>query len=463
MSGLKQLTLVLTVMLAVGAGPQAMAEPPAKIALQGATVIPVTSETLYHATILVDNGKITAVGTDVEIPYDYMVYDLAGKTVFPGTIEAHTCRGTDVCNERLPVTPFLDVYDALDPSQQFFENALRDGKTSIHVIPGNNCVIGGVGRVVKPIGLTPEEMTTQPGGFLKISITPKQGYDRMLQMAKLREAFLELDDYLEKLAEQRYEEELKEQDKKIDVGPAEARKRGQELITPADYDDKHARLVELREGRIGAFFYCGRAMDVGRAVAFAKEHGFFERTVLVIGPECFKAVTELKAAGRPVVLDGDMLYREEDPYTGEITETFVPKRIADAGLIFALSPGPSRSLTERYLTYQAARCVREGVPRDVAIKAITLYPARILGLESRLGSIEPGKEANLVVYDGDPLDLNSWVQTVFIEGILAYDRDKDVRLRELFTTDETAEEDRPAPETPESQNGKTSKSQNGGE
>jgi imidazolonepropionase-like amidohydrolase len=106
-------------------------------------------------------------------------------------------------------------------------------------------------------------------------------------------------------------------------------------------------------------------------------------------------------------------------------------------------PGSDRSLVERYLTYQCARCIREGVPRDVALKAVTLYPAQTLGLDARLGSIEPGKDGTLVVYSGDPLDLNSWVEKVFIEGILAYDRDRDVRLQELFKTDEASAEDRP--------------------
>ena len=101
-------------------------------------------------------------------------------------------------------------------------------------------------------------------------------------------------------------------------------------------------------------------MDVGRAVDFAKQHGFFEKTVLVIASECHKAILELKAAGRPIVLVDDPLHREENPYTGEITETFVPKMLADAGLTFALSPASSANLAERHLNYQAARCRSRG-------------------------------------------------------------------------------------------------------
>lgn len=434
------LTLPVFVCLCVGT---ALAAPPSKIALKGGTVITVSGETLNNATILVDSGLITTVGVKVEVPYDHIVYDTTGKVVFPGMVVAHAPFGMDQPNENLPVTPYLDVYDSIDPSQRYFEEALRDGHAALHIIHGNNCVIGALSRVVRPIGLSPEEMTIDQGRFLKISATPKGGFDRMLQMATLRETFLELDDYLEKLAEKKYEEKLKEDDKKIDVGPEEARKRGKELIKPEDYDDKHARLIELRDGPLGAFVYCGDAMDVGPAINFAKEHGFFDRTVFVIGPECYKAVAELRSAGRPVVIEGDPIYREQDPYTGKIKETFVPKVIADAGLTFALTPGTYMSLSERYLTYRAAQCVRYGVPRDVALKAITVHPAQMLGLEERLGSIQPGRIANLVVYSGDPLDFNAWVEKVFIDGIIAYDRDKDVRLKELLDTGDTAQEDRP--------------------
>ncbi len=291
-------------------------------------------------------------------------------------------------------------------------------------------------------------------------------------MASLREAFLELDDYLAKAAEKRYEEKLKEDGKDIDVGPAEARKRGRELLRPEDIDDQHRNLLRLRGGYVtetptasapssaptsapegkkpgaenqplagarpllkplGAFIYCGQAMDVGRAVQLAKDNGFLDRSVLVLGGECYKAVGELKRAGRPVVLPAELVYRETHPLTGDVKETFVPSVMHEAGLTFALVPGQDESYPERMLVYQAAQCVRAGIPREVALRSITLYPARMLGLESRLGSIEPGKDAHLVVFSGDPLDFNSVVERVFIAGIPAYDRSKDVRIQRLLT------------------------------
>ncbi len=427
--------------------PALAAPPPAKVALSGARIIPVVGPPVDGGTVLIEHGKIVAVGTDVEVPYDARVFKLDGKVVFPGMINVHTWRGLDIPNEARPVTPQLNVYDALDPSQLFFEQCLRLGITGVHVIPGDNTVIGGVGRVVRPIGMTVAEMTIAEGEFLKIATTPRRGFDRMVQLATLRETFFELDDYLTKLAEKRYEEQLEEDDKEIDVGPAEARKRGRKLIRAEDLDDQHRNLVRLRGGRVlsaaedgqrlldplGAFVYCGAAMDVAPAIKLAKDNDFFERLVLVLGTECYKALGELKAAARPVVLPAEMIHTEVDPLTGEETETFVPKRIHDAGLRFALLPGDDSSLPERMLTYQAARCVRQGIPRQAALEAITLSPAKMLGLDKRLGSIETGKEAYLVVFSGDPLDFDSVVEKVFIAGILAYEREKDVRLERLLS------------------------------
>ncbi|MCH7870530.1 MAG: amidohydrolase family protein [Planctomycetes bacterium] len=422
-----------------------------KVALVGGRIIPVVGDEISKGTILIERGKIVDFGEKLEIPFDAKVIDVSGKVVFPGMVDAHTWRGLDIPNESRPVTPQLSAYDAIDPSRLNFEDMLRNGITTVHVIQANNTVIGGVGWVVRPIGLSLSEMTVAQELALKISITPKRGFDRLRQMATLRATFLELHDYLDKLAEERYEAELEKQEKKIEVGPAEARKRGRELIRAEDIDDEHRNLLRLCGtvgdrprpplDRIGAFIYCGNAMDVAHAVKIAKDNGFFDRTVFVLGGETYKAIAELKAAARPVILPTDLVYRESDPLTGKISEVFVPSIIAKAGLLYAVGPGPDASLPERMMNYQAARLVRNGISRSDALRAITINPAKILGLDKRLGSIEKGKDANLVIFSGDPLDFNSVVEMVLIDGIPAYERDKDVRLKRLLApaSDEDSE------------------------
>ncbi len=416
------------------------AEPPAKIALTGARIIPVVGEEIDSATILIEHGKITAVGSDVRIPFDAMEIDCSGKVIMPGLIEPQSWRGLDVPNETLPVAPFLDVADAMDPSRLYFEDALRDGITTIHVIQADSTVIGGVSRAVRPIGLTPDEMAVAVNLALKLSISPRGGYDRMQQMATFRETFRELDEYIETIAEQKYEESLTKENKKVDVGPAEARERGRKLLTDADYDDKHLNLMRLKRGDLIAWINVGAAMDVAPAVKLATEQGFIGKSVFALGSDTFKAIGELKQAGRPVILPEDLYHRERDSVTGEIRETFIPSKVHEAGLMFALQPNPNSSMAERYLTYQAALCVRHGIPRQTALEAITLNAAKMMGLDDRLGSIEAGKVANLTIYSGDPLDFNSWVEQVYIDGILAYDRSDDPRLEELLRLEGVAKQ-----------------------
>lgn len=409
-----------------------IAAPPAKLALQGGRIITVTGKDIAHGTLLIENGKITAIGADVKVPYDAMVVDTTGKVLFPGVISPHTSEGLDRPNENLPVTPFLDVCDAIDPSSLSFENALRDGVLAMHIIQGNGCAIGGLSRLVHPIGRTPDEMTILPRIALKINMSPYTLLDRMSLMATLRESFQDLDDYLGNVAEQRYEAKLKEEKKKVSVTPDKARELGRALIRDRDCDDKHANLFRLTTGRLDAWIYCGAATDVAPAIELAKKNGFLDRAVFVLGNDAYRAVQELKQVKRPVVLDADLMHQERDPISGELRETFIPKMINDAGVTFALQPNTRAPLAERYLTYQAARCVRQGISRQTALQAITINPARMLGVGDQLGTLEVGKDAYVLVLSGDPLDFDSWVEKAYVRGVLAYDRDKDVRLNKLL-------------------------------
>ncbi|MCA9242504.1 MAG: amidohydrolase family protein [Phycisphaerales bacterium] len=429
------------------------AQAPERVALTEARVLPISGPPIENATVLIERGKIKEVGRDVAIPFDARVFKLKGKTIMPGMINPDDWRGLDTPNESRPVTAHLDAFDAIDPSRLFFEDELRLGITAIHTLPAGNCTIGGIGRVVRPIGLSPAEMVFGEGEFLKVSVSPRGGADRIVQLGLLRETFRELQDYQDRLAEKRYEEKLKEDEKDIDVGPEEAKKRGRDLIRAQDIDEEHRNLLRLTGGKVkvlgeegpqvfeplGAFIECAGATDVGAAVRIARDNGFIDRTVLCLGPECYKAIDEIKESGRPVVLPGNLVYEETDPLTGKRSETFVVTRFADAGVKFALSPGSNSSLPERMLTYQAARCVREGVRRDVALKAITLNAAEIIGQADRLGSIEAGKDGTVVVFSGDPLDFSSVIEMVFIEGIPVYNRATDRRIQRLISHSDTPE------------------------
>ena len=155
--------------------------------------------------------------------------------------------------------------------------------------------------------------------------------------------------------------------------------------------------------------------------------------------DCYKAVDLIKSSGRPVILDAGMVYLKIDPLTGDEEEIFVPAVFYEAGIPFALRSDAGQSFGTRYLWYQAARLVRNGIPRREALLAITVNPAKIIGLGERQGALLAGMDANILLLTGDPLDSTTWVDQVIIEGKLLYEREKDYRLKELMTGQEVSE------------------------
>ena len=404
-----------------------------KVALTGGTILTISGAPVVGGIILIENGIIQAVGGgDMAIPYDAMEVDCSGMILAPGLVDSHNPAGLDIPNENLSVAPFVDVYDAIDPSRFFFEDSLRNGVSTVHVMQGNNCVVGGVSRIVHPIGLSPDEMTRLPGIALKMSVTPKGGYDRLRQRAELREVFNEFDRWHENLAETRYDQEAEGNDELNPLPPAEAREKGKSLIREEDLDDRHRHLAYLEGGKLGAWIHCGSATDVAPALAMIEKRGWGGRAVLVLSGDAHLAADEIAAAKVPVVLDSELIHRERDAISGEIEETFIPELMRRKRIRFALQSGRSNVMPEHLLTYQAARLVRNGMSQEQALRTITLGAAEICGVADQYGSIDKGKVANIVMWTGNPLEMTSWVQKVWVEGILAYDREKDARLERLF-------------------------------
>jgi imidazolonepropionase-like amidohydrolase len=447
---LKWLFPLLMAALLVPLGADLFAAGSDKLAVKAGRIIPVEGEEIEQGIILMEGGKITAVGKDLEIPYDFWVVDASSSVAFPGMVEPFTSRSIRETNENLPVTPFLDVYDSIDPSSTAFENALRDGTTTLLISQAERTVIGAVCRAVRPIGMTVDEMTQKEDAGLLLVFSPKPGYDRMMQMATFRETFRELEVYLENLAESKYEEKCKDEDKEVEVAPAEARTLGRPLIKDEDLDFKHLNLVRLKRGELTPFLYCAKPVDVAHAASFAKEQGFLHYSVFVVGNECCKAAGLLKGTGRPVILHPDMVYRKTDPLTGDESEIFVPRAFFDAGVPFALRSDPNSNFGMRYLWYQAARLVRNGIPRDTALKSITSTTAKAIGLGDQVGALKPGLAANVLILSGDPLDNQTWVEKVIVEGRVVYEKEKDYRLKELLTGEELG------PESVEQDNGSDS-------
>jgi imidazolonepropionase-like amidohydrolase len=401
--------------------------------------------------VLIRNGKIEAVGKDVHVPSDARVIDAAGKVVAPGFIDVHSSRGTDQANENNPNVPFLSVVDAIDPSHDYFEECRRNGVTSAVIAPGNNTMFGGQAAVVKTAGTYVNEMVVKRPAGMKLSLRPTGERNRMGHVAAIRKA---LDDARDApgtrpapppaaAAEGGSEESAADA---ADTQPGQ-RRRTNAPRAPTGGDAPDAALVrealtKLLKGEMPAIVYCELAMDVPQAPKLIRDYKL--QAILVLGQDCWKAAKQVAAAKVPVVLDPTLVFWEEDPRTGEDRQVILPKVYREAGVPvmyqvtgFAAgnlfrAPNLPPTVGTNYLWYQAATAVKHGTPPDDALAALTLRPARAVGLGSTIGSLEPGKDGDLVILTGDPLKLDTWVQTTMIGGKVVYERDQDRKLKALL-------------------------------
>ena len=382
-----------------------------KLAVEAGRIITIAGKDIKNGVILIEDGTIKAVGTDVEIPWDAFVIEAKDQVVMPGFVMAHTSSGLDRANENMPEVPFISTFDSIDPISTFFEDSLRDGVVAMLILPGNNTLLGGTGTIVKPYGRTVEAMLIKRYTGLKISLQPSQNTSRMGHMQRFRRYVSDLKDYLEEYEQKKTDakEEKKPFDEEIDV--------------------TKQSMVDLLNKRLTAFVYCDRAADVPKAIEIQKTHEL--NTVLVLGTDCYKAAGLIARSKLPVVLDSQLIVWETNEKTNEEEMKVIPTIFHKAGVKFAFQTDTSQ-YGRRSLWYQAATAVRHGMKRNEALKSITLYPAQFIGVDNRLGSIETGKEATLIFLTGDPLDAQSWVDRVMIAGEIVYERAKDERLKKLL-------------------------------
>lgn len=410
-------------------------------AVRAGTLYLGNGKTMTSAVVLIEDGRITKIGSDLEIPMNATVVDASKKFVMPAWVLAHTNGGMDRPNENMPITPFLQVLDSLDPANRAFDSARRFGVGTLHVLPGNATVVAGRGMIVKPFGKTPEEMALRERAAMKASLQPKSG-SRSAQLAQLRRAF---DDAIQ--ARETHEQAKKDFDEEKKNGATTKEKFEGEI------DELKQPLLDVLDRKVRLYLYVPAATDVPSALRFVQDYK--TDTVFVLGTTCYKAVDLLKQAaklGVQFVLDDDLEYLEKDPITEEETLVCPPKILHDNGIPFAISVaspsarsrfggGAAPSPTQQIPSWQVATCVRHGLSERVAIASLTLAPARILRLEKQVGMIAEGMDANLQILAAAPLEPESQVDQLMIEGRVVYDRSKDPRYAELTGETKSASED----------------------
>lgn len=388
-------------------------------AIVGARVIPVVGEPVDGGTVLFSAGTITAVGgPDLAVPGGAEVVQAAGKWVLPGFIDAHVhlgvheegegWAGRDTNESTRPVTADVRAIDAVNPDEQGFRDAISGGVLAVNVNPGSGNPVGGQTVAIKCWGRMVDEMVLRQPSGLKSALgeNPKRNYGerretpstRMGTAAVIRGSFVSAANYLARRAAA--------QDR-----PAAERK-------PADRDLGLEALGRVLRREIPWRQHCHRADDIATAIRMADEFGY--QLVIDHGTEAHLLADVIAAHDVPVIIGP--LFTSRSKVELRARSLANPGRLAAAGVTIAITTDHP-VVPIHFLIHQASLAVKEGLDRAVALEAITINPARILGVDDRIGSLEPGKDADLVIWSGDPLDVNSRAERAYSGGreIYSYD------------------------------------------
>lgn len=411
-----------------------------QVAIKASLILPVAGPAIDDGVVLIQNGRIQKIGkaADIEIPWAAKVIDATGKVVMPTWVVAHSQGGQRGFNENMQNVPWLTVADAIDPASIYFEDCLRNGVGTVHVQPGNMTLLGGQGMVVRPFGRTVEDMAVAANTGVKMSLAA-QGGGRLQQIRKLRAAIADIREYIAD-----YDRRKAEFDKEKAAGAIPADKTWTEEIERTKKPG-----VDLVQKKTKGWLYVPSFAEMDEAMRWTQELDL----VCVLGSNIDEAIGMLQKLAKPVVLDENLEYYETDEETQKEKKFCTAKLLADAGVPFALTLGMSGPTS--YPWWQLGTCVRNGVDRNKAIEALTMVPAKLLGLDGQIGSLAEGKLANVQILSGDPLQATSWVETVVLEGAVVYERQKDPRLQYLFEVEaakakKAAGPDKAEPKPPES-------------
>ncbi|GIX34648.1 MAG: imidazolonepropionase [Lysobacteraceae bacterium] len=404
------LALLPTALPALGQNVHTHPLPPPEgpVVLVNARIHPVSRGVIEDGRLRMEDGRIVAVGGEEVSLAGAKVIDLGGLSVYPGLIAANSVlglveieavRATVDQTEVAAVAPEVRAEIAFNPDSELIPVTRANGVLSVLVRPqpGEGSLITGRSALMALDGWTWEDMRIAGPVALHLAwpseFVPEGLPDTM------REEWLKA---------------VRERRRRLDLSFAEARAYAK-APPPALPDLRWEAMRGLFDGSLPLFIHADDASAIEQALAFAREQQV--RAVLVGGAEAWKVAATLRQDGVPVILGGTHVLplRRHDPVDAVFANAL---RLHEAGVRFAIaSPGDAfSSSNERNLPYQAASAVAHGLPHEEGLRAITLYPAQILGVDDRLGSLDPGKDATLFVADGDPLEVSTRVLRAFVRG-----------------------------------------------
>jgi imidazolonepropionase-like amidohydrolase len=428
--GLPAVLAATAVLFAAGAASQARAEEPV-VAIKGGTVLTMVGAPVEGGTVLIRNGRIAAVGRNVKIPRGAAVIDARGKFVMPGIVDAMTFFGTRpfMPNVPEPVTPENKIIDAYRPfgeqmrgpgGVQAEPELLCGGVTTIYIAPGSAQLIGGQGAVVKTAGADFDSVILREPASVDMAIAytplgaPGAPPSRSSALVSLRKSLAAAQEYR----------------KSREVFAKKPRKEREKAAPPSRDLGKDA-LALLIGGEIPARIEADLPEDILNALGIAEE---FDLALVIDGGVGARKVRDLLAARKvPVVLAPvshplDSVRRDDLAEARVLEDARLAAWLTEAGVKVAISSrsadnrGSGKPTQGRWLLLEAALAAGSGLSEENALKAVTINAAEILGVGARVGSLAPGKDADIVILSGPPLKAESLVERVFIDGRLAFSR-----------------------------------------
>ena len=403
-------------LLLVPAGPQ---DKSSAVAIRGATVMTATKGVIENGTVVIQDGKIAAVGKDVPIPAGATVIDATGKFLMPGIIDTHSHMGvyswpevksnSDGNEATHPIMAQVRAEDGVNLEDPAFKRAPAGGGATIQVLPGSANMVGGESFVCKlRLGsLDTMRFAGAPRGIKMASgESPKRVYGGRGQLPSTRMGnFAVLREHLEKAREYK---------RKWD-GYAAKKAKGEEASSP-DKDLKLEMLRDVMDGKVRVHIHCYRMDEMATLIAVAKEFGFkiasFQHAL-----EAYKVADLLAREDIAVATWADWWGFKMEAWDGIPWNAAL---CAKAGVRTSIHSDSSDGVQRLYT--EAAKCIRYGFSEEDALKAITVVPATILGVEKQTGSIEAGKDADLALFSKHPFDVTTLVEKTWIDGKLVFDR-----------------------------------------
>jgi imidazolonepropionase-like amidohydrolase len=379
---------------------------------RGATVHPVAGPTVPNATLVVQGGRVLALGPaeSTAIPAGAAIHELAGRVIIPGLVDTHThLSGAGGADGSTALDPTVRQLDGVDVRSPQFVKALSGGITTVNQMSGSGHLMSGqtiylklrrAGTRVEDWLLCADPAKDVCGGMKMANGTNSIGTSpfpgtRSKSAAMARELFVKAQEYQKKI-----------------------KAAGKDAAKLPDRDLGLEALVEILEGRRIVHFHSHRHDDILTALRLAKEFGF--TPVIHHGSESYRVAAELAAAGAPVSLTVvDSPGGKEEAL---LVRWEAGKLLRDAGVAVAVNTDDWIT-DSRLLLRSAALTVRAGLDPAEALLAVTLAPARMLGLGDRVGSLEPGKDADFVVLSGDPFAVRTQVLATWVEGQKVFDRE----------------------------------------